>query len=44
MAGTAREVAGRELREIEREGAIRITRGMTSLLDRQRLERIAAGG
>jgi CRP-like cAMP-binding protein len=44
LAGTAREVAGRELREIEREGAIHITRGMTSLLDRQRLERIAAGG
>ncbi len=44
LAGTAREVAGRELREMEREGAIRIGRGVTTLLDRQTLERIASGG
>jgi len=44
LAGTAREVAGRELREMEREGAIRIARGMTTLVDPRRLERIAAGG
>jgi CRP-like cAMP-binding protein len=44
LAGTAREVAGRELREMERQGAIRITRGMTTLLDRRRLEHIASGG
>lgn len=44
LAGTAREVAGRELREMEREGAIRIARGVTTLLERQKLERIAAGG
>lgn len=44
LAGTAREVAGRELREMEREGAIRIARGMTTLVDPRRLERIASGG
>jgi CRP/FNR family transcriptional regulator len=44
MAGTAREVAGRELREIERQGVIHIGRGLTTLLDAGRLERIAAGG
>ena len=44
MAGTAREVAGRELREMERQGAIHIGRGVTTVLDARRLERIAAGG
>ncbi|HLG70048.1 MAG TPA: Crp/Fnr family transcriptional regulator [Chloroflexota bacterium] len=44
LAGTAREVAGRELREMEREGAIRIARGITTLLDLSTLERIASGG
>lgn len=44
LAGTAREVAGRELREMERQGAIRIARGLTTLLDKRGLERIANGG
>jgi CRP/FNR family transcriptional regulator len=44
LAGTAREVAGRELREMEHEGAIRIARGVTTLLDLRKLERIASGG
>ncbi len=44
MAGTAREVAGRELREMERQGVIHIARGVTTLLDVRRLEYIATGG
>jgi len=44
LAGTAREVAGRELREMERQGVVRIGRGTTALLDVGRLERIASGG
>ncbi|HVA24717.1 MAG TPA: Crp/Fnr family transcriptional regulator [Chloroflexota bacterium] len=44
MAGTAREVAGRELREMERQGVIHIGRGVTTVLDAGRLGRIAAGG
>ncbi|MHB8620009.1 MAG: Crp/Fnr family transcriptional regulator [Chloroflexota bacterium] len=44
LAGTAREVAGRELREMERQGVINIARGVTTMLDVRRLERIAAGG
>jgi CRP/FNR family transcriptional regulator len=44
LAGTAREVAGRELREMEREGIIRIARGVTTLLDPRGVERIASGG
>ena len=43
LAGTAREVAGRELREMERQGVVRIARGVTTLLDAGRLERIAGG-
>jgi CRP/FNR family transcriptional regulator len=44
LAGTAREVAGRELRHMEAEGAIRIARGLTLLLDPRQVERIASGG
>lgn len=44
LAGTAREVAGRELRQMEAVGAIRIARGVTHLLDTPMLERIASGG
>jgi CRP/FNR family transcriptional regulator len=44
LAGTAREVAGRELRQMEAEGAIRIARGVTQLVDSPLLERIASGG
>jgi CRP/FNR family transcriptional regulator, cyclic AMP receptor protein len=44
LAGTAREVAGRELRQMEAEGAIHIARGVTRLLDSRLLEQIASGG
>jgi CRP/FNR family cyclic AMP-dependent transcriptional regulator len=44
LVGTAREVAGRELRHMEREGVIRIARRETTLLDPRRLEWIAGGG
>ena len=44
LAGTAREVAGRELRQMEAAGAIQIARGVTRLLDVHLLERIASGG
>ena len=44
LVGTAREVAGRELREMEHQGMIRIARRTTTLLDARRLERLAGGG
>lgn len=44
LAGTAREVAGRELRQMESEGAIQIARGVTRLLNPRLLVRIANGG
>jgi CRP/FNR family transcriptional regulator len=44
LAGTAREVAGRELRRMEADGAIAIARRVTRLLDHGQLERIASGG
>jgi CRP-like cAMP-binding protein len=37
MAGTAREVAGRALKALEQQGAIRIERGRIVIIDRQRL-------
>ena len=37
MAGTAREVAGRALKALEQQGAIRIERGRIVIVDRQRL-------
>lgn len=43
MVGTTREVAGRDLRQMEDEGLIRLTRGRTELLDAARLERVASG-
>lgn len=43
LAGTAREVAGRELRQMEAEGAVHIERGTTRLRDLGLLERIASG-
>ncbi|MGH2365758.1 MAG: Crp/Fnr family transcriptional regulator [Chloroflexota bacterium] len=43
MVGTAREVAGRELRQMEAEGLIRLGRGRMELLDTRRLERVASG-
>jgi CRP/FNR family transcriptional regulator, cyclic AMP receptor protein len=44
LVGTAREVAGRELRELERQGVIQIARRTTTLVDLRRLESIASGG
>jgi CRP/FNR family transcriptional regulator, anaerobic regulatory protein len=43
MVGTAREVAGRDLRQLEEQGIIRLSRGRTELLDAARLERVASG-
>jgi CRP-like cAMP-binding protein len=43
MVGTAREVAGRELRQLEDQGLIRLSRGRTELLDSARLGRVASG-
>jgi CRP-like cAMP-binding protein len=43
MVGTAREVAGRDLRQLEEQGIIRLSRGRTQLLDAARLERVASG-
>ena len=37
MAGTAREVAGRALKALEQQGAIRIERGRIVIVDRERL-------
>ena len=37
MAGTAREVAGRALKALEPQGAVRIERGRIVVADRQRL-------
>ena len=37
MAGTAREVAGRALKALEQQGAIRIGRGRIVIIDRERL-------
>jgi len=37
MAGTAREVAGRALKALEQQGAVRIERGRIVIIDRQRL-------
>ena len=37
MAGTAREVAGRALKALEQQGAVRIERGRIVITDRQRL-------
>jgi len=37
MAGTAREVAGRALKALEQQGAIRIERGRIVIIDRERL-------
>jgi CRP/FNR family transcriptional regulator len=37
MAGTAREVAGRALKALEHQGAIRIERGRIVIIDRERL-------
>ena len=37
MAGTAREVAGRALKALEQQGAIRIERGRIIIIDRERL-------
>jgi CRP/FNR family cyclic AMP-dependent transcriptional regulator len=38
MAGTAREVAGRALKALEQQGAIRIERGRITIVDPQLLE------
>ena len=37
MAGTAREAAGRALKALEQQGAIRIERGRIIIVDRERL-------
>jgi CRP/FNR family transcriptional regulator len=37
MVGTAREVAGRALKALEQQGAIRIERGRIVIVDRERL-------
>ena len=37
MAGTAREVAGRALKALEQQGAIRIERGRIVIVDRELL-------
>jgi hypothetical protein len=37
MAGTAREVAGRALKALEVQGAVRIERGRIVIIDRDRL-------
>jgi CRP/FNR family transcriptional regulator len=41
MAGTAREMVGRALKELEASGAIRIYRGRIAVVSRERLERFA---
>jgi CRP/FNR family transcriptional regulator len=41
MAGTAREMVGRALKELEATGAIRIQRGRITVLSRERLETFA---
>ena len=41
MAGTAREMVGRALKELEAAGAIRIQRGHITVLSRERLELLA---
>ena len=41
MVGTAREVVGRALKALEREGALRIERQHIVVLDRSRLEALA---
>lgn len=41
MAGTAREVVARALKEFERQGAIAIDHGRVTILDRARLETLA---
>lgn len=43
VVGTAREVAGRALRQMEGQGLIRIQRGRTEILNRAALEQLAAG-
>ncbi|MDE3078234.1 MAG: winged helix-turn-helix domain-containing protein, partial [Chloroflexota bacterium] len=43
MVGTAREVAGREFRQMEAEGLIRIGRGWTEILNASGLQRLATG-
>jgi CRP/FNR family transcriptional regulator len=37
MAGTAREIAGRSIKALEQQGAIRIERGRIVIVDRERL-------
>lgn len=41
MAGTAREMVGRALKELESEGAIRIQRGRITVVNRDRLRLLA---
>jgi CRP/FNR family transcriptional regulator len=40
MAGTAREVAGRALKDVEEQGAIRVERGRITVVDPQLLARL----
>ena len=41
--GTAREVVTRMLRYFQREGMVRVARGSVTIVDRERLEELAAG-
>lgn len=44
LAGTAREVVGRSLKELEMAGAIQMRQGRAIVLSRERLSLLAAGG
>lgn len=44
LAGTAREVVGRSLKELEMAGAIQMRQGRAIVLNRERLSLLAAGG
>ncbi|HEY1353949.1 MAG TPA: Crp/Fnr family transcriptional regulator [Ktedonobacteraceae bacterium] len=44
LAGTAREVVGRSLKELESAGAIQMRQGRAIVLSRERLSTLAAGG